>query len=92
MYAFSQGPLTNIYGKSDFARCKVQNGLQLRNSPAHVEHVQYLFKVPLTCKIFNAEKDSVLLVDKLRDTLSCKQRLHGGENRGFSCQNLLLCN
>ena len=73
MYAFSQGPLTNIYGKSDFARCKVQNGLQLRNSPAHVEHVQYLFTVPLTCNIFIAEKDSVLLVEKHRGTLSCKQ-------------------
>ena len=49
-------------------------------------------KVPLTCKIFIAEKGRVLPVEKLRGTLSCKQWLHGGENRGFSCQNLLLCN
>ena len=34
------------------------------------------------CKIFIAEIGSVLLVEKLRDTLSCKQWLHGGENRG----------
>ena len=50
------------------------------------------FKVPLTCKIFIAEKGSVLPVEKLRGTLSCKQWLHGGENRGFSCQNLSFCN
>ena len=35
------------------------------------------FKVPLTCKTFIAEKGSVLLVEKLRGTLSCKQWLHG---------------
>ena len=29
-------------------------------------------KVPLTCKIFIAEKGSVVLVEKLRGTLSCK--------------------
>ena len=40
--------------------------------------------MPLTCKIFIAEKGSVLLVEKLRGTLSCKQWLHGGEIRGFS--------
>ena len=51
-----------------------------------------LLKVPLTCKIFIAEKGSVPLVEKLRGTLSCKQWLHGGENRGFSCQNLSFCN
>ena len=43
--------------------------------------------MPLTCKIFIAEKGSVLLVEKLRGTVSCKQWLHGGEIRGFSCQN-----
>ena len=48
MHSFSQGPLTYVYGKPDFARCKVQNGLQLRNSPAHVEHVCYLFNSSLT--------------------------------------------
>ena len=30
-------------------------------------------------KIFIAEKGCVLLVEKLRGTLSCKQWLHGGE-------------
>ena len=49
-------------------------------------------KGPLTCKIFIAEKGSVLLVEKLCGTLSCKQWLHGGENRGLSCQNLSFCN
>ena len=32
-----------------------------------------VLKVPLTCKIFIAEIGSVLLVEKLRGTLSCKQ-------------------
>ena len=50
------------------------------------------FKVPLTCKFFIAEEGSVLLVEKLRGTLSCEQWLHGGEIRGFSCQNLSFCN
>ena len=49
-------------------------------------------KVPLTCKIFIAEKGSALLVEKLRGTLSCEQWLHGGEIRGFNCQNLSFCN
>ena len=48
-----------------------------------VHSIQLLYiKVPLTCKIFIAEMGSVLLVEKLRGTLSCKQWLHGGENRG----------
>ena len=29
--------------------------------------------MPLTCKIFIAEKGSVLLVEKLRGTVSCEQ-------------------
>ena len=40
----------------------------------------FFLKGPLTCKIFIAEKGSVLLVEKLCGTLSCKQWLHGGEN------------
>ena len=39
--------------------------------------------MPLTCKIFIAEKGSVLPVEKLRGILSCKQWLHGGENQGL---------
>ena len=35
--------------------------------------------MPLTCKIFIAEKGSVLLVEKLRGTVSCEQWLHGGK-------------
>ena len=51
-----------------------------------------IFKGPLMCKIFIAEKGSVLLVEKLCGTLSCKQWLHSGEIRGLSCQNLSFCN
>ena len=51
-----------------------------------------ILKVPLTCKLFIAEKGSLLPIDKLHGTLSCKQWLRGGEIRGFSCQNLSLCN
>ena len=40
-----------------------------------------MLKGPLTCKIFIAEKGSVVLVEKLQGTC-CKQWLHRGENRG----------
>ena len=33
--------------------------------------------MPLTCKIFIAEKGCVLIVEMLCGTLSCKQWLHG---------------
>ena len=57
-----------------------------------IYNIMCKIKVPLTCKIFIAEKGSVLLVGKLRGTFSCRQWLHGGEIRGFSFQNLSFCN
>ena len=51
-----------------------------------------MLKGPLMCKIFIAEKDSVVLVEKLRGILSCKQWLQGEEVCEFSWLNLSLCN
>ena len=47
-------------------------------APRHLQsRKRILIKVPLTCKIFIVEKGSILLVEKLRGTLSCEQWLHG---------------
>ena len=55
-------------------------------------HALSIASVTTDTEIFIAEKGSVLLVEKLCATLSCKQCLRGGEIRGFSYQILSLCN
>ena len=65
------------FDATEECHCTAVDGAQLPLPDTFSPVVLLDMKVPLTYKIFIAEKGSVLLVEKLRGTLSCKQWLHG---------------